>query len=112
MEVEIKKSQKPVKYEDALRFMENRVFDIEQNKSPDLIWTLQHEEVYTAGKTYKENEIESVTNIPTVVEGFYKLPEGPGLGIDINYEFFNKYPYKTSWHRGDRVYPDNSIAYI
>tara|TARA_Y100000816_G_C26092934_1_gene577873 strand:- start:1719 stop:2339 length:621 start_codon:yes stop_codon:yes gene_type:complete len=57
MEVEIKKSQKPVKYEDALRFMENRVFDIEQNKSPDLIWTLQHEEVYTAGKTYKENEI-------------------------------------------------------
>ncbi|MBF15905.1 MAG: D-galactonate dehydratase [Chloroflexi bacterium] len=63
-------------------------------------------------RNYKENEIESVTNIPTVVEGFYKLPEGPGLGIDINYEFFNKYPYKTSWHRGDRVYPDNSIAYI
>ena len=41
-------------------------------------------------RTYKENEIESVTNVPNVIEGFYKIPEGPGLGIDINDDFFNK----------------------
>ena len=32
MKIEIKKSQKPVKYEDALRIMEKRLLDINQNK--------------------------------------------------------------------------------
>jgi len=57
MSIEIKKSQKPVKYEDALKFMEKRLLEIDQNKSNDLIWTLEHEDVYTAGTTYKENEV-------------------------------------------------------
>ena len=57
MNIEIKKSKKPVKYEDALKFMEKRLLEIDQNKSNDLIWTLEHEEIYTAGKTYKENEV-------------------------------------------------------
>ena len=57
MNIEIKKSQKPVKYEDALRFMENRLLEIHQKKSNDLIWILEHEDLYTAGKNYKENEI-------------------------------------------------------
>ena len=57
MSIEIKKSQKPVKYEDALKFMEKRLLEIDQNKSNDLIWTLEHEDIYTAGTTYKENEV-------------------------------------------------------
>ena len=57
MNIEIKKSQKPVKYEDALSFMERRLLEIDQNKSNDLIWILEHDEIYTAGKTYKEDEI-------------------------------------------------------
>ena len=57
MSIEIKKSQKPVKYEDALKFMEKRLLEIDQNKSNDLIWTLEHEDIYTAGTTYNENEV-------------------------------------------------------
>ena len=57
MNIEIKKSQKPVKYEDALKFMEKRLLEIDQNKSNDLIWTLEHEDIYTAGTTYNENEV-------------------------------------------------------
>ena len=57
MNIEIKKSQKPVKYEDALRFMEKRLLEIYQKKSNDLIWILEHENIYTAGTNYKENEI-------------------------------------------------------
>ena len=57
MNIEIKKSQKPVKYEDALRFMEKRLMEIDQNKSNNLIWILEHEDLYTAGTSYKENEI-------------------------------------------------------
>ena len=57
MSIEIKKSEKPVKYEDALKFMEKRLLEIDQNKSNDLIWTLEHEDIYTAGTTYNENEV-------------------------------------------------------
>ena len=35
MNIEIKKSQKPVKYEDALRIMEDRLLQIDQKKSKD-----------------------------------------------------------------------------
>ena len=57
MNIEIKKSQKPVKYEDALIFMEKRLYEINKNDSNDLIWILEHEEIYTAGTSFKEKEI-------------------------------------------------------
>ena len=57
MNIEIKKSQKPVKYENALTFMEQRLREIDEKKSGDLIWILEHEEIYTAGTSYKETEI-------------------------------------------------------
>tara|TARA_A100001035_G_scaffold279017_1_gene279263 strand:- start:1396 stop:2025 length:630 start_codon:yes stop_codon:yes gene_type:complete len=57
MNIEIKKSKNPIKYEDAIEFMEQRLRDIDQEKSNDLIWTLQHEDVYTGGTSFDENEI-------------------------------------------------------
>ncbi len=57
MNIEIKKSQKPVKYEEALRIMEDRLLQIDQKKSKDLIWILEHQNIYTAGTSFKKNEI-------------------------------------------------------
>ncbi len=57
MNIEIKKSKKPIKYEEAIRFMENRLLSINDNKSNELIWILEHEDIYTAGTNYNENEI-------------------------------------------------------
>ena len=57
MNIEIKKSIKPVKYDFAIKFLEDRLLDINKNKKGDLIWILEHEEVYTAGTSYKEEEI-------------------------------------------------------
>ena len=57
MNIEIKKSKNPIKYEDALKFMENRLSEVNEKKSKELIWILKHEEIYTAGTSYKENEI-------------------------------------------------------
>jgi len=57
MNIEIKKSKKPVKYDQALKFMENRLFEINNKKKGDLIWILQHDDIYTAGKSYNKNEI-------------------------------------------------------
>ena len=57
MNMEIKKSKKPVKYDDALNFMEQRLIDVSEKKSNELIWILEHDDIYTAGTNYKENEI-------------------------------------------------------
>jgi lipoyl(octanoyl) transferase len=57
MNIEIKKSIKPIKYDQAIKFLEKRLADINNNKKGDLIWILEHEEIYTAGTSYKEEEI-------------------------------------------------------
>ena len=57
MNIEIKKSIKPVKYNFALNKMEKRLDEIHNKKNRELIWLLEHEEVYTGGTSYKENEI-------------------------------------------------------
>jgi len=57
MNIEIKKSIKPVNYEDAIKDLESRLSLVFNNKDRELIWTLQHNEIYTAGSSYKENEI-------------------------------------------------------
>ena len=57
MNIEIKKSVKPVNYNDAINIMERRLEQIFNNKEKELIWTLEHEEIYTAGTSYNENDI-------------------------------------------------------
>ena len=57
MSIEIKKSEKPVIYEDAKKIMEERLLNVDLNKSNELIWTLEHPDIYTAGTSYTENDI-------------------------------------------------------
>ena len=79
MNIEIKKSQKLVKYEEALRLMEERLLQIDQKKSKDLIWVLEHENIYTAGTSYKENEIlDNSINIFKTNRGGKITYHGPG----------------------------------
>ena len=79
MTIEIKKSEKPVKYDDAIRFMERRLLEINQNKSPELIWILEHEDLYTAGTSYKENEIlDKSINVLKTNRGGKITYHGPG----------------------------------
>ena len=79
MNIEIKKSQKLVKYEEALRLMEERLLQIDQKKSKDLIWILEHQNIYTAGTSYKENEIlDKSINIFKTNRGGKITCHGPG----------------------------------
>ena len=57
MNIEIKKSIKPIKYDQAIKLLEQRLKDIDTNKKGELIWILEHEEIYTAGTSYKEDEV-------------------------------------------------------
>ena len=57
MSIEIKKSEKPIIYEDAKKMMEERLLNVDLNKSNELIWTLEHPDIYTAGTSYNESDI-------------------------------------------------------
>ncbi len=57
MNIEIKKSQKPVKYLDAIKLLEKRLKLVSENKEKELIWVLEHESIFTAGTSYSKNEI-------------------------------------------------------
>jgi len=57
MNIEIKKSIKPINYFDAINILEKRLEDLYAHINKELIWTLEHDEIFTAGTSYKENEI-------------------------------------------------------
>ena len=57
MNIEIKKSIKPVKYSTAIKIMENRLHAVNIKKDKELIWILEHDHIYTAGTSFKRNEI-------------------------------------------------------
>ena len=57
MKIEIKKSIKPIDYNFALSELEKRLSNVINNKSNELIWILEHNEIYTAGTSSKNEEI-------------------------------------------------------
>ena len=90
MNIEIKKSVKPVKYKFAIEKLEKRLEEIKQNKKKELIWILEHNAIFTAGTSFKENEIldKSVDIIKTNRGGKITY-HGPGqlifyFVIDLN----------------------------
>ena len=79
MNIEIKKSIKPVNYFDAINILESRLKDLYENNEQELIWTLEHNEVFTAGTSYKENEIiDKSINILETNRGGKITYHGPG----------------------------------
>ena len=79
MNIEIKKSIKPINYNFALSEMEQRLKQINTGKKKELIWILEHEEIYTGGTSYKDDEIldKSINFIKTNRGGKITF-HGPG----------------------------------
>ncbi len=90
MKIEIKKTKKPVEYQSAIRFLEQRIDNIHKNQEKELIWILNHPSIYTAGTSYKENEIlDKSINLYKTNRGGKITYHGPGqlicyLAIDLN----------------------------
>ncbi|MBZ0287818.1 MAG: mandelate racemase/muconate lactonizing enzyme family protein [Anaerolineae bacterium] len=53
--------------------------------------------------------MEAVSGLPPVVDGYFALPTGPGLGVTINEDLIREHPrqqihfnlYKDDWHKRD-----------
>ena len=90
MTIDVKKSKKPVNYNKAITYLENRVVDIDNDKSNELIWILEHPSIFTAGKSYKSSDIiDKSINLIQTSRGGKITWHGPGqlicyLAIDLN----------------------------
>ena len=79
MNIEIKKSVKPINYNFALEKMEQRLEQIISGKKNELIWILEHEEIFTGGTSYKEKEIlDKSINFVKTNRGGKITYHGPG----------------------------------
>ncbi len=91
MSIEIKKSIKPVNYEKAINFLEARVEKLINNrKTKELIWFLEHPHIFTGGSSYKNEEIlDNSIKIIKTSRGGKITWHGPGqlicyFVIDLN----------------------------
>ena len=57
MSIEIKITKKPISYEKAMIFLNKRVNEVKNGDNKELIWILEHPKTYTAGVSFKKNEI-------------------------------------------------------
>ena len=90
MNIEIKKSIKPVNYLDAIKFLEDRVVKINNNQANELIWILEHPSIFTAGSSSSKRDIiDKSINIIKSSRGGKITWHGPGqlicyLVINLN----------------------------
>ena len=64
MKLEIKISKKPVEYLDAIKFLEERVIKIQNKEAKNLLWILEHPNLYTAGTSAKEKDLLHKNKFP------------------------------------------------
>lgn len=69
--VELFKSDTLVDYKVASKFMEERSSLIHNGEANELVWLLEHPNIYTAGSSAKDNEFLGTKDIPV-----YKTPRG------------------------------------
>ena len=90
MTIKIKKSVKPIKYKTAISELEDKLEKIKRNEDTELIWILEHEDVYTGGTSFNDNEIlDKSINIIKTNRGGKITYHGPGqlvfyFVIDLN----------------------------
>ena len=82
MDVEIKKSIKPIKYNFAINYMEKRLEQISKGKKNELMWILEHNTVYTGGTSSNNKDlIDKNLNIIKTKRGGKYTVHSPGQKI-------------------------------
>ncbi|MFN7038551.1 MAG: lipoyl(octanoyl) transferase LipB [Alphaproteobacteria bacterium] len=87
--VEWKVTNKLVEYQEAINFMENKVESIFNDNSPELVWLLEHEHLYSAGTSAKDNELIRNNNFPVYKTGRGGKYTYHGPGQRIGYVMLN-----------------------
>ncbi len=64
MKLEIKISNKPVEYYDAIKYLEERVIKVQNKEAKNLLWILEHPNLYSAGTSAKDTDLLNKNKFP------------------------------------------------
>ena len=80
--MEVKNSVKPLDYIESMKILEKRVKDVSLGKKSELLWVLEHNTVYTKGKSANEKDLidKNIKVVNTNRGGKYTL-HSPGQKI-------------------------------
>ena len=67
--IEWRTSPLPVLYPEAVDFMERRVDDIFKGIAPETVWILEHDSIYTAGTSAKDEDLLDADTWPVYKTG-------------------------------------------
>jgi len=82
MKIKIKRSKKPIEYNKAINFLEKEAALIKKSERSELVWALEHPEIYTAGTSFSKCEIlDNSINLIQTNRGGKITYHGPGQSI-------------------------------
>jgi lipoyl(octanoyl) transferase len=82
MNIEVKNSQKAVDYTESMKILEQRVDDVLSGKKRELLWVLEHKNVYTAGTSAnKFDQIDKKIKVIKTNRGGKHTYHGPGQKV-------------------------------
>ena len=82
MNIEVKNNDKSIDYAESMRILEKRVNDVLLGKKDELLWVLEHNSVYTAGTSSKnEDLIDKKINVIKTNRGGKHTYHGPGQKV-------------------------------
>ena len=82
MNIEVKNSVKPIDYIKSMKILEKRVNDVFLGRKKELVWILEHQDVYTGGTSSKSTDLlnKKIKIIKTNRGGKYTY-HGPGQKV-------------------------------
>ena len=82
MNMEVKNSVKPVEYSESMKILEKRVIDVLSGKKKELLWILEHKNVYTAGASSNQFDlVDKKINVIKTNRGGKHTYHGPGQKV-------------------------------
>ena len=84
-----KTSNNPMKYNIAIQNMSKYITEIKNNKSPEIIWLLEHPSVYTCGRSAKNEHLINTYDTPVIKSGRGGQVTYHGPGQRIIYVMLN-----------------------
>jgi len=82
MNIQVKRSIKPIDYMESMKILEQRVRDVSAGKKDEFLWIIEHNSVYTGGTSSKEGDLlDKNLNIIKTNRGGKYTYHGPGQKV-------------------------------
>ena len=82
MNIEVKNSENPIDYIRSMKILEQRVNDVFLGKKDELLWIIEHNSVYTAGKSSRNKDLlDKNLNVIKTNRGGKHTYHGPGQKV-------------------------------